>query len=100
LCDSKTRKGLVHLSQKGLVRLTQKGLVTDVLDSSLDLSSYALFCSKGHVMLVVIRELLALSFVSVLAVDPFDILKLWLFSVDFHFSYFFCNLVSLGCACD
>jgi len=35
VCDSKT--------QKGLVCLTRKGLVTDVLDSSLDLSSYALF---------------------------------------------------------
>ena len=91
---------VIQKTRKSLVRLTRNGLVTDVVDSSLDLSSYALFCSKGHVMLVVIRELLALSFVSVLAVDPFDILKLWLFSVDFHFSYFFCNLVSLGCACD
>jgi hypothetical protein len=35
VCDSKT--------WNGLVRLTRKGLVTDVLDSSLDLSSYALF---------------------------------------------------------
>lgn len=37
----KTRKGMVRLTRKGLVRLTRKGLVSDVLNSSLDLSFYA-----------------------------------------------------------
>lgn len=41
----KTRKGLVGFkTRKGLVLLTRKGMVTNVLDSSLDLSSYALEC--------------------------------------------------------
>jgi hypothetical protein len=32
---------MVLLTWKGMVLLTRKGLVTNVLDSSLDLSSYA-----------------------------------------------------------
>jgi len=40
-------------TRKGLVRLTRKGLVADVLDSSIDLSVYTLFCSKEHFKLVV-----------------------------------------------
>lgn len=45
---SKTRKGMLLLTRKGMVTigmilLTRKGMVTNVLNLSLDLSSYALF---------------------------------------------------------
>jgi hypothetical protein len=42
VCDSLTRKGLFVLQKpKRVWLITRKGLVTNVLDSSLDLSSYA-----------------------------------------------------------
>jgi len=51
----KTRKGLDRLTQKGLVRLTRKSLVSDVLNSSLDLSFYALFARKSILCLLLIQ---------------------------------------------
>lgn len=105
---------------------TRKGhvIVIDVLDSSLDLSSYAFFrtvvfggmifsilwysrfvkiCRFRRVMstftLVLLERAFCACFLSwscwyldfdtVLTVDPFTIFKLYLLSVDFHFSYFF-----------
>nr|ABN08041.1 hypothetical protein MtrDRAFT_AC154391g26v2 [Medicago truncatula] len=44
------------MNRKGLVRSTRKGLI-DVLDSSLDLSSYALFARKSILCLPLFREL-------------------------------------------
>jgi hypothetical protein len=64
-------------------------VVTNVLDSSLDLSSYALFCSKGHFMLDVDHG----------AAGTWILLPCWRLihspflysncSADVHFSYFF-----------
>jgi len=42
-------------TRKGLVRLTRKGLVSDVLNSSLDLSFYALFARKSILCLLLIQ---------------------------------------------
>jgi hypothetical protein len=55
-------KGSGSIHPKGLVRLTRKGLVSDVLDSSLDMSFYALLARKSFLCLLLIRELLALGF--------------------------------------
>ena len=59
----KTRKGLVCLTRKGTVQLTRKGLVSDVLNSPIDLSFYALFARKNILCL--------LGLVSVLTTNPF-----------------------------
>ena len=55
-------KGSVTKTRKGLVRLTRKSLVTDILDSSLNLSSYVLLARKIFLCLLLFRELLALGF--------------------------------------
>jgi len=53
---------LVLITQKDLVLSTRKGLVTDVLDSSIDLSSYAFMLERASMLAGVFREVLALGF--------------------------------------
>jgi len=68
-------RGLIlRINPKGSVTKTRKGLVTNVLDSSLDLSSYMLFARKSFYACYWIKEPLALGFCTVLAVDPFTII--------------------------
>ncbi|RHN78852.1 hypothetical protein MtrunA17_Chr1g0170461 [Medicago truncatula] len=98
--------GSVTKTRKGVVRLTRKGMVTDVLDSSLDLSSYALLARKSFLCLLLFRELLALGFGYHAGGQSIRHLYTLIVLYNVHFSFFFCNLVSrpyagsLSCVCD
>jgi len=81
--------GSVSWTRKGLIRLVRKGLVSDVLDSSLDLSSYALLARKSFLCLLLFRELSTLGFwyrVSGRTVRHFYTLTVL---CNVHFSFFF-----------
>lgn len=59
------------ITRKGCWIINLKGSVTNVLDSPLDLSSYASTLERAFMLAAVSRELLALGFCTVLAVNPF-----------------------------
>ncbi|RHN63546.1 hypothetical protein MtrunA17_Chr4g0059461 [Medicago truncatula] len=97
---------LVSITRKGLVMSTRKGLVTDVLDSSLDPSSYACMLERASLLAGVFRELLALGFCYRVGGQSIRLFLTLTVHLQSSFFIFFCNLVSrhyvvsLGCTHD
>jgi len=67
--------GYGSITRKGCLIINPKRYVTNVLESSLDLSSYAFKLERAFMLAAVFRVPLALGFCIVLAVDPFTEFK-------------------------